>query len=100
MGASCAWRRLSDHATLRELASRVQVGIASQSQFPSSPELLRYRADLLRTMARRLRGRPSCAAAKPARPVLGAFLRLRLPGPVRRAPIRLRDAAWGGRRPA
>src|SRR5260370_34695621 len=83
MGALCAWRGLSDHAALRQLPGRAQVGIRSQSEFLSSPELLCRRTDLLRAMARRRRGRPPRAAAKPARPVLGAVLRLApaTPGP-------------------
>src|SRR5258705_3493911 len=85
MGALCAWRGLSDHAALRQLPGRAQVGIRPQSEFLSSPELLCRRTDFLRAMARRRRGRPPRAAVKPARPVLGAVLWLGLHGPGRRA---------------
>src|SRR5258708_12230911 len=90
MGALCAWRRVSDHAALRQLPGRAQVGIRSQSEFLSSPELLCRRTDFLRAMARRRRGRPPRAAAKPARPVLGAVLWLGLPRPPPPAPPRSR----------
>src|SRR5258708_40138415 len=96
MGALCAWRGLSDHTALRQLLGRAQVGIRSQSEFLSSPELLCRRTDFLRAMARRRRGRPPRAAVKSARPVLGAVLWLRLPRPVPPAALPLSDT--GGAR--
>ena len=93
-GRTMRWAASSVHAPLRGCAGRVRVGIASQSQFPSGPELLWPGADVLRAMGGSRRGRPPRVAAEPARSRSRRFITASPPSPSSSGAIMMRRYGW------